>query len=341
MGIANTPMNCWIVTDGVAGNEKQCLALAHYLRQQLELDCRIIRVHLSQPWRALSPHLTLGSGWAPDATSRQQLREGSPDLVISCGRKGALVSRWLKQRHSSRCRSIQILDPRVSTRHFDLVICPRHDDLEGDNVIQTIGSLHRIDEQSLALARETWQSQLADRAQPRIAVLVGASNRVYHIDRAYLMQMKRCVDSLLDQAGRKQCDQNAQPGSIMVTASRRSDPQLLEDINQVFADDHVQMASNFTENPYEGFLAWADAIVVSADSVNMISEALGTGKPVFCSPPVADNNKFDQFHHRLTEAGWLLPFTTASMPDCLEHEFEPLNETAVIAEHIVSEWQLK
>ena len=38
-------------------------------------------------------------------------------------------------------------------------------------------------------------------------------------------------------------------------------------------------------NPYAGLLAWADRIVYTPDSVNMVSEAAATRAPVFVADP--------------------------------------------------------
>ena len=65
------------------------------------------------------------------------------------------------------------------------------------------------------------------------------------------------------------------------------------------------------ENPYMGYLALADAIVVTEDSVNMASEAAGTGKPVYIARLTGGSRKFTRFHEGLREAGITRPFTGA------------------------------
>ena len=58
------------------------------------------------------------------------------------------------------------------------------------------------------------------------------------------------------------------------------------------------------ENPYHAFLAAADAFLVSADSVNMVSEACFTGKPVYVLPlEGGGGSKFERFHNEMRDAG--------------------------------------
>jgi len=328
------PLQCWQLSDASPGNIRQCEALIHYLGQQLDLSVSVHPVSLRQPWDKLAPHMTWGLSFGLTGSLATAFDQPPPDLLIACGRRAALPARALKARHGERLRVIQILDPRISARHFDRIICPEHDGRQGAGIITTQGSLHVIDSQRMSEAHDDWAQQLGAADTASVAVLIGGNNRAYRIDRAYLMQMKRCADQLL---GR---DRDSNCGRLMVSASRRSSPELLAAVRGVFGPG-VLYASDFEDNPYLGFLATADALVVSADSVNMISEALGTGKPVFSSPPVSDPNKFNRFHQRLNEAGLLLPFSVARRLELLQHRYAALRETRAIATLLIEQLGLQ
>jgi mitochondrial fission protein ELM1 len=62
------------------------------------------------------------------------------------------------------------------------------------------------------------------------------------------------------------------------------------------------------DNPYFAFLALADAFLVTADSVSMISEAAATGKPVHILDLQGGNAKFARFHAAMRAAGITRPF---------------------------------
>jgi mitochondrial fission protein ELM1 len=55
-------------------------------------------------------------------------------------------------------------------------------------------------------------------------------------------------------------------------------------------------------------LGAADAIIVTADSVSMISEAAATGKPVHIVELDGGSKKFARFHQALRDAGVTRPF---------------------------------
>ncbi|MFK7955943.1 MAG: mitochondrial fission ELM1 family protein [Lysobacterales bacterium] len=325
--------DCWIVTDGARGNEKQCQALAYYLAQIGAIDPHPpsrFRLSLAQPWDALAPRLTwrAGAGFrtAANADSHcadidQLTQHPPPKLLISCGRRAALVARVLKKRSGSVLTTVQILNPRIHPRHFDWVVCPRHDGLSGNNVIATDGALHNVDEETLKLARNQWP-ELANLGQPRVAVLVGASNGAYQIDRPYL---ERLLSGASQLAGR---------GTLMVTTSRRT-PSPLQDFVRDWLTEHL--ATRFLlhadqpalANPYSGLLAYADRIVVSSDSVNMISEALGTGRPVHCLTISTKNQRFSRFQGALLDSGRL-----SGLDDPGRSDYPPLRETVTVAHTI-------
>ena len=82
----------------------------------------------------------------------------------------------------------------------------------------------------------------------------------------------------------------------MATASRRTPPPLREAL--VALDDGATAASSGTgrgENPYLALLALADAIVVTADSANMVGEAAATGAPILVFEPSGGHPKLAAF----------------------------------------------
>ena len=56
-------------------------------------------------------------------------------------------------------------------------------------------------------------------------------------------------------------------------------------------------------NPYMGMLAWADFILVTADSTSMLSEAASTGKPTYVIPLGGGSPRLDAMQQNLIDAG--------------------------------------
>ena len=170
---------CWAISDGAAGNERQALALA----RALGLEPRVLRIRLRQPWDAFAPRLRAGAMQAIRDEHGAALAPPWPDLAIGCGRRAALATRLLRTLSAGRSWTVQILDPRIDSRAFDLVIAPAHDRVTGANVIHSIGALNPVDRAWLTDGRARF-AHLAELPMPRTTVLIGASNRAQRLDHA-------------------------------------------------------------------------------------------------------------------------------------------------------------
>ena len=164
----------WALSDGRAGNARQADALAQ------ALHAGPVRSHTLEPrwpWRIAAPRRLPGSthafgpGFVADLAT-------PPQVAIGCGRQAALATRLLRARGA---RVVQVLDPRLDLRHWDVIVAPFHDRLHGANVLSTIGSLHPVDDLWLAQGRAA-HPRLGELPQPRTTVLVGAPSRHAPLD---------------------------------------------------------------------------------------------------------------------------------------------------------------
>ena len=65
-----------------------------------------------------------------------------------------------------------------------------------------------------------------------------------------------------------------------MTPSRRTGAEVEAELRKALADTPSYIWDGQGENPYLAVLALADSLITTADSVNMVSEACFTGKPV-------------------------------------------------------------
>jgi uncharacterized protein len=311
---------CWVISDGAAGNARQATALAG----ALGLVARVIDLQLGHPWDWLAPRLTLASGYRMQDRNGLPIAAPWPDIAIGCGRRAALLTRCLRGWSAGHCFTVQILDPRIPTSNFNVVVAPQHDHLLADNVISTRGALNPVDDAWLASARREFE-RLARLPAPRTAVLVGASHAALDLDDAYFEALSRALHERHSGHG----------GSFMVSTSRRTPRDRVRILREQFS----QMPGVFWggpedgENPYAGFLAWADRIIVTADSVNMISEACATGKPVHAFAPQMPSGKLGDFQRSLIDSGHL-----SAIDDESGAATEPLRESTRVAEIILARW---
>lgn len=315
MAVSLTP--CWIITDGAAGNERQALALAAALGVTAP---RRWRLRPRAPWRWLAPRRLPGSVASLPVEDAVDWRPPWPALAIGCGRAGAHFTRLLRRQSRQHTRCIQILDPRIDARHWDVVIAPAHDRVRGNNVISTLGSLHPIDHAWLADARSHWPA-LGDLPGPRTTVLVGGPRRA---DRADEAGLERLLAAARTHARREQ-------GSLLLLASPRTPERWKQRLDEAAEGlpGVLWSGPRHGANPYPGALAWADRVMVSADSVNMLSEACALGRPVLTPPPGPGAGRLRAFHAALRERGLLHPLDHAALD-----AQTPLRELAGVAAQV-------
>lgn len=289
------------------------------MAEALTPSIREIVVDLRAPWSWFAPRLLPGSRMALGRND-ETLLPPWPTLAIGCGRSAAWATRLIRRWSEGRSLTVQILDPRIDPKHWDLVVAPKHDDLRADNVLNPLGSLHPIDDAWLADGRDAFAS-FGELPGPRLGVLIGGERRGAAFDGAL-------ADAFLDAVRARHA---VDGGSVLVAVSRRTPPTQLPRIRDAFAGlpGRIWTGSADGANPYPGILGWADRLVVTPDSVNMLSEACATGRPVhtFTASPLPA--KLERFHAELRSAG-LLHDIDAHTAD----RQAPLRETAAIATEV-------
>jgi mitochondrial fission protein ELM1 len=308
----------WLISDGGAGNARQVDALAG----AMQLRARSLHVKPRVPWRWFAPRLAGAARWAFGNPLRDELRAPWPALAIGCGRQAALLTRMLRTWSGGTTFTLQILDPRIGSEHFDLVIAPRHDGLAAGNVIQTLGALNPVDDAWLARAAQAAPS-LAQLPRPRTALLVGGPRRGLALDESRLQAQIAVIERWRERDG----------GSVLVATSRRTPAAWRERLRRAFRNGCTCFWGGAEDgpNPYPSYLALADRIVVTPDSVNMLSEACAVGVPVISDLPPVVPAKLAALHAELRSQGWLhgndVDFSTLRQPP-------PLREIAAVASKV-------
>ncbi|PZP64153.1 MAG: nucleoside-diphosphate sugar epimerase [Pseudoxanthomonas spadix] len=305
-----TPAHLWTLTDGHAGNVRQADALA----RALGMPAQAWTLQPRAPWKALAPRRLPGAARAFGPGFAQALA-APPRLAIGCGRQAALATRLLRARGA---QAVQILDPRLAPKHWDLVIAPAHDGLRAANVLTLLGSLHPVDAAWLAQARAAFPA-LGALPGPRTALLIGGPSAHARLDLDDLATIFATLDAAL----------HAHGGTVMATVSRRTPPALVEAVRRRYAGapHRVWTGAQDRPNPYAGLLAFADRIVCTADSVNMLSEACATSAPVFVHAPQRVGGRPAQFIAALQARGRIAALDEGLAP----FPVTPLRETARIA----------
>lgn len=314
-------MSVWVLTDGKAGDELQCLGVA----EELTSSPVIHRIHPRAPWYWFTPYGPIDPKDRPDRPS-SPLAPPYPDCVIASGRRAVPYLRAIRTLSPSTF-TVFLKDPKTGAGTADLIWVPDHDRLRGKNVITTITPPHRMTGSRLERARREKDPRLARLGHPLAAVLVGGKSRHHDFSQEDIRHFVSRLESLIGNGVH-----------LAITTSRRTPAELDEALKQLVATHPGHFLWDGSgENPYAAMLALSDAIVATADSFNMIGEAAATGTPVFVFDPSGGHPKLTAFIEALRRYGAVHPLT-----ERLEAApYKPLDATQFIADRIKQEMARK
>ena len=267
-----------LLTQGMHGMVSQVEGLA----KALKLTFKHQKINLKQLWNLIPPKFT--------PISESLLTEKfvcDSKIIISCGRKSVIPSIALKKRFGKEIFNIHIQDPKVSFKHFDLIISPEHDKIRGDNVITTKGAIHyltkkEITDNSKYLNLEKEKKQI-------VAFIIGGPNKYYNYSEEQIHYTFNKVKTLFTPDKFK----------IVIIPSYRTPEHVIKKAFNTFNFNH-HVVKVIDKKAYLGSLAVADYIVVTCDSTSMISEAAVTGKPVYVAMMKSNrtSKRFENFYNQ-------------------------------------------
>jgi mitochondrial fission protein ELM1 len=301
-----TRPSTWVLSEAYAGLQAQALGLAE--AAGLTPAMRVLTPRA--PWRFLP-----AARWpAPLRVMREAIQPPLPELIVGCGGVAAAVGAALRR---PGLAVVQVQNPRLDPRRFDMIVANRHDELTGPNVVVTRTALHRATPARLAQAAEAWRERLADLPRPLVSVLVGGSNGRFRLDAPVATALATQLAEMMQRDG----------VGVALTPSRRTDPAAIRALSAALEPLGGWVWNGEGDNPYFGLLALADAVVVTMDSVSMVSEAAATSAPVLVAPLPGKSRRIGLFLDGLLEDGRIRPFTGR-----LETwSAEPLDDTPVAA----------
>jgi mitochondrial fission protein ELM1 len=249
-------ITAWALTTGETGMRTQARGLA-----QAVADV-VVEKTVPGRWSRLRGKVSPADRLAPPW----------PDLLITCGRRSVARSIALRKASGGRTVTVHVQDPRGRRQAFDLVIAMDHDRLPaGHNVMKIATALHDLTPENLAAAGRLWEERFRPLGQPLAGVVIGGDLR----GRAFTLE-----DGARLLAGLKRLRGEGGAG-LAITPSRRTPPAVRAMFANAFAGDaRVFLWDLQGDNPYRAILATSDRLIVTSDSVSMVSEALSTPHPV-------------------------------------------------------------
>ena len=274
-----------LLTQGMHGMVSQVEGLA----KALKLNFKHQNIKLKPIWNFIPPKFT--------PISENLLTEKfvcDSKIVISCGRKSVISSIALKKRLKNQIFNIHIQDPKVSLKHFDLIVSPDHDGIKGDNVLTTKGSIHYLTKKEIT---NNFKYLELDKGKKKIvSFILGGPNKYYDYSDEQVHFIFNKIKTLFTPDKFK----------IVVIPSYRTPENVIKKAYNTFSINH-QVVRQIDKKAYLSSLAQADYIIVTCDSTSMISEAAVTGKPVYTimMKPTKSIRRFNSFFSQFKTLGIL------------------------------------
>lgn len=261
----------WLLLGQKPGDNGQVLALSEALGWSFTIKRLVYR-----PWELVTNRLLGPTLLGVDRKRSSPLQPPWPGLVISAGRRSEPVARWIQAQAGGRheVKLVHVGRPWAATELFDLIIStPQYALPFRPNILHNEAPMHRVSSTKLAAAADDWRPRLEPWKRPWIAVMLGGHVGPHTFTPRAARHLAAQASAMAVSVG----------GSLLISTSARTPQGALNAFAQALDAPHFlyRWRADDPDNPYFGFLALADRIIVTSDSMSMLVEAVATGKPVF------------------------------------------------------------
>ena len=293
-------LKIWSVTDGSQGMISQVNGLSRYISSNIVE----IKTDVIFPWSKLQPGLLPTYNWI----FKNNISNKQPDILISCGRKSVYFSLYCKKKFNNLI-NIHIQNPKISSRSFNYVISPNHDNFYGNNVINSVGALHQFEKSNIA-------------PKPNLLTcIVGGNNQHYNFSSNEAEKL--CKKLIEIKKFNTDIELN------VITSRRTSDllkKNLIKNLSNI-----AKIWNGVGENPYKQAIQVSSFFIVTSDSTSMISEVAISGKPVYIYhlPFKRKSRRIINFQNEFSNLG--ISRNINNIQKLEKWTYKPLNESERIA----------
>ncbi|MDB4216273.1 mitochondrial fission ELM1 family protein [Candidatus Pelagibacter sp.] len=272
-----------LLTEGMHGMISQVEGLA----KALDIDFTHHKVELNHLWKLIPPNLSPVS-----QIVFKKIDHDDFDVIISCGRKSVIPSIHLKKTSNKKVFNIHIQDPKVDLTHFDFIVAPEHDAIEGSNVITTKGAIHYLTENEISENKDYLNSFIKKDERKIWTLIMGGPTKYYDYSTKNMKHIFTALYKLL-----KKHD-----FQLVVIPSMRTPINTIHYAKEFFGENHT-IIMDVDKKAYLSALAISENIIVTCDSSSMISEAALTGKPIYIASilPKKNDKRFQRFRNLFRE----------------------------------------
>lgn len=318
----------WLLLDDRAGNCSQVLGIGEALN--LKYIKKIFQYNLLSKL----PNIFLQNTIKHIKTNdRKQFKGPWPKVVIGCGRKSAPIGLWIKKQSNNYSIYIQIMWPSYPSSKLDIIFTPIHDNIKNkNNVIEIQTSPNIINHKLMHDSHTKWKTKFSTLDKPKLSIIIGGDTKTHKLSVLHIKRLFKYI-----------CKLSNHKGSIMITSSRRTSKECIKQIKKEVKKLKIKSIfwdiNDKTANPYYGFLAHGDLVVVTGDSVSICSEVCSTGKPLLIyAPKDITQKKHDIFHKLLIKKGIAKYLEDFKIQDLNNFTYKPINEAENIAKIIKNKY---
>jgi uncharacterized protein len=314
--------NIWVLKDDRISNFKQIEAISNFLSSK---STNIINKSITYNKTIFLPNFARNCFQIKSVSLKLSdiINKDFPDLILSAGRRCASIALQIKKQSGNKSKIIQLMRPNPYNKNFDFIITPKHDNYKYANY-ENITTPNSINNKLLEESLPDWPI-LNQLTKPKIALIVGGSTKKANIRPSHFAKMSETISNKTAELD----------GSILVTTSRRTGIKNEQIILSHLSDPHYIFTwqEKLSTNPYYAILAQADYIIITGDSISMISDACATGKPVYIYDKKFGNSKHRKFQQYLYDKKIAKPYTEfLKKPE--SWNYTPINEAKNIADII-------
>ena len=262
----------WVLTGHKAGDNSQVVALA----EALGWPYKVKRFYY-KPWELITGRLFGATLAGIDRGASSPVCAPWPELVITAGRRNEPVARWIRHQ-SPDTRLVHIGRPWSSLSVFDLIVTtPQYFLPDEANILHNHLPLHGMDTRQLEEAASIWHQRFSELPHPWTAVLIGGDSGPFVFTEKKGRRLGQLANELAQRAN----------GALLISNSARTPMSVyrafLREIKVPAYIHHWE--SGQSDNPYLAYMQLADELVVTGESMSMLTEASYTGKPLYIFDP--------------------------------------------------------
>ncbi len=301
------------ITDSKPGHKKQLESFLNIVKEsEFEIVPKFVNIKFKSKFRRIlldflvlifykiAPSLLIYFlKFCLEDSSFKELFDFSPDFVISCGAQTQAANLIVSLENNAK--NISILKPSgFPFNWFYKIFLPYHDKVSRKNVINFWGALSFFDKNSISESVEKLKREFNIREGEKICVFLGGRSKNFYFDKEFVISFLKKLIRLCEKRKIK----------LLLTTSRRTPFEIEEVLEKEFKDEfEVLVLANKRNYPFitEGFLGLSKKVIVTSDSISMVSEALSLKKEVYVLDlPSKKHSKHSEFLESLLKENFIL-----------------------------------